>query len=72
MMIEGKHVKTRKTIKLRMHKSGKGSVNYLVTIPRVLVESVLKWKPGEELSIDVKYDEKEPIVIIRRARNSCC
>ena len=69
-MIEGKHVKTRKTIKLRMHKSGKGSVNYLVTIPRVLVESVLKWRPGEKLSIDVRYDGSEPIVIIRRAKDN--
>ena len=58
----------KKTIKLRMHKSGKGSVNYLVTIPRVLVESVLKWRPGEKLIIDIDYDGREPIVIIRKAK----
>jgi hypothetical protein len=40
-----------KTVKLRKHKSG-SSYSYIVTIPKALVESALKWNPGDELKVE--------------------
>lgn len=39
------------TVKLRKHKSGT-SFSYIITIPKVLVESALGWNPGDKLRIE--------------------
>jgi len=38
-------------VKLRVHKSGI-SYSYIITIPKALIESALKWNPGDRLIIE--------------------
>lgn len=48
-----------KTVKLRKHKSG-ASYSYVITIPKALVESALKWNPGDRLRVEeyVLFDKR--------------
>ena len=50
MAAEDKH--RRLTVKLRIHKSG-SSWSYIVTIPKQIVDAVLKWEKGKTLAIEV-------------------
>jgi len=42
-------------------------VTYYVNIPKVLVESVLKWAPGDELVIEyIEYEGKKGVFIYKK------
>jgi len=45
-----------KYVKLRKHKSG-SSYSYVITIPKVLVDVVLKWNPGDRLRVEEREIE---------------
>ena len=62
-------MKKKKTIKLRVHKSG-SSYSYIVTIPKDLVELALKWEKGEKLLVEERVINGVRGVFISKAQKS--
>jgi len=41
--------------------------SYFITLPKILVESVLGWEPGEELEITyIEYEGKKGLFVSRK------
>jgi len=59
----GVELRRGKYVKLRRHKSG-SSYSYVITIPKVLVELVLKWNPGDRLRVEEREIEGKRGVFI--------